>query len=133
MGSAFTVELPMELTTKERVVHQEAPQAKDCLKGVRVLLAEDNELNAEIAEIQLKELGMTVARAVDGKQAVECFANNPASTFDVILMDIMMPRMDGYEATKAIRNLDNRSDGRDIPIIALTANALAYGVQASAL
>ena len=131
VGSAFTVELPMELTTKERVVHQEAPQAKDCLNGIRVLLAEDNELNAEIAEIQLKELGMTVTRAVDGKQAVECFANNPANTFDVILMDIMMPRMDGYKATKAIRNLENRPDGAVIPIIAMTANAFAEDVQAS--
>ena len=131
VGSTFTVELPMELTTKERVVHQEAPQAKDCLCGIRVLLVEDNELNAEIAEIQLKELGMTITRAVDGKQAVECFANNPANTFDVILMDIMMPRMDGYEATKAIRNLENRPDGEVIPIIAMTANAFAEDVQAS--
>ena len=68
-------------------------------------------------------LGMTVARAVDGKQAVALFASNPANTFDVILMDIMMPRMDGYEAAKAIRSLENRPDGAVIPIITIAANA----------
>ena len=96
-----------------------------------MLLAEDNDLNAEIAEIQLEELGMTVTRAADGKQAVDFFADNPAGTFDVILMDIMMPQMNGYEATKAIRSLDDRPDGHTIPIIAMTANAFAEDVQAS--
>ena len=130
-GSAFTVEFPMELTDMENVVQQEIPQRKDSLCGIRVLLAEDNDLNAEIAEIQLEELGMTVTRAVDGKQAVDFFADNPAGTFDVILMDIMMPQMNGYEATKAIRSLDDRPDGHTIPIIAMTANAFAEDVQAS--
>ena len=130
-GSTFTVELPMELTTKENVVQQEAPQMKDSLNGIRVLLAEDNELNAEIAEVQLEELGMTVTHAMDGKQAVELFTDSPEGTFDVILMDIMMPEMNGYEATKAIRSLDDRPDGRTIPIIAMTANAFAEDVQAS--
>ena len=130
-GSTFTVELPMELTTKENVVQQEAPQMKDSLNGIRVLLAEDNELNAEIAEVQLEELGMKVTCAIDGKQAVEFFVDSPEGTFDVILMDIMMPEMNGYEATKAIRSLDDRPDGRTIPIIAMTANAFAEDVQAS--
>ena len=130
-GSAFTVELLMELTDMENFVKQEIPQRKDSLCGIRVLLAEDNDLNAEIAEIQLEELGMTVTRAVDGKQAVDFFADNPAGTFDVILMDIMMPQMNGYEATKAIRSLDDRPDGHTIPIIAMTANAFAEDVQAS--
>ena len=130
-GSTFTVELPMELTTKENVVQQEVPQTKDSLNGIRVLLAEDNELNAEIAEVQLEELGMKVTRAIDGKQAVEFFVDSPEGTFDVILMDIMMPEMNGYEATKAIRSLDDRPDGRTIPIIAMTANAFAEDVQAS--
>ena len=130
-GSTFTVELPMELTTKENVVQQEVPQTKDSLNGIRVLLAEDNELNAEIAEVQLEELGMKVTRAIDGKQAVEFFVNSPEGTYDVILMDIMMPEMNGYEATKAIRSLDDRPDGRTIPIIAMTANAFAEDVQAS--
>ena len=130
-GSAFTVELPMELTDMENVVQQEIPQRKDSLCGIRVLLAEDNDLNAEIAEIQLEELGMTVTRAADGKQAVGLFADNPAGTFDVILMDIMMPQMNGYEATKAIRRIQNRPDALAIPIIAMTANAFAEDVQAS--
>lgn len=130
-GSLFTVELPLELTNGEVVQRQDAPAMQSNLTGVRVLMAEDNDLNAEIAEIQLKELGMTVTRAADGKQAVSLFADSPAGTFDVILMDIMMPQMNGYEATKAIRSLDDRPDGRTIPIIAMTANAFAEDVQAS--
>ncbi|MGN1089093.1 MAG: ATP-binding protein, partial [Huintestinicola sp.] len=130
-GSTFTVEIPMELTAGENVVHQEASGVQDSLKGIRVLLAEDNDLNAEIAEIQLEELGMTVTHAADGEQAVKLFADNPSGTFDVIIMDIMMPKMNGYEATRAIRNLENRPDGAVIPIIAMTANAFAEDVQAS--
>ena len=130
-GSAFTVELPMELIDMENFVQQEIPQRKDSLCGIRVLLAEDNDLNAEIAEIQLEELGMTVTRAADGKQAVGLFVDSPAGTFDVILMDIMMPQMNGYEATKAIRRIQNRPDALAIPIIAMTANAFAEDVQAS--
>ena len=122
-GSTFTVEIPMELTGMEDVDSQEVPYRKESLKGIRVLLAEDNDLNAEIAEIQLEEFGMIVTRAVDGKQTVELFTGSPAGTFDVILMDIMMPQMNGYEATRAVRNLDDRPDGRMIPIIAMTANA----------
>ena len=72
-----------------------------------------------------------VTRAADGKQALTLFAENPPDTFDVILMDIMMPEMNGYEATRAIRNLKARPDGRTIPIIAMTANAFAEDIQAS--
>ena len=131
IGSTFAVELPMELTDVETVSQQELPQMKENLHGIRVLLAEDNDLNAEIAEIQLEEFGMKVTRAIDGKQVVEFFADSPAGTFDIILMDIMMPQMNGYEATKAIRNLGDRPDSRTIPIIAMTANAFAEDVQAS--
>lgn len=94
-------------------------------------MAEDNDLNAEIAEIQLEEVGMQVTRAVDGRKAVEVFAGRSASTFDLILMDIMMPRMNGYEAANAIRNMKGRPDGRTIPIIAMTANAFAEDVRRS--
>ena len=130
-GSTFTVELPMELINTETSVRQELPDLKESLRGIRVLMAEDNDLNAEIAEIQLEEFGMKVTRAIDGKQVVELFTDSPSGTFDVILMDIMMPKMNGYEAARAIRNLSNRPDCRSIPIIAMTANAFAEDVQAS--
>ena len=84
---------------------------------MNVLLAEDNELNAEVAAVQLEEFGMNVERAVDGKNAVEIFRNHPKGTFDVILMDVMMPEMNGYEATKAIRAMNDRPDGKNIPTI----------------
>ena len=131
VGSVFTVELPMELTDESRVKKQDAPISRESLKGVKVLMAEDNDLNAEIATVQLEELGITVTRAADGKQALTLFADNPPDTFDVILMDIMMPEMNGYEATEAIRSLKDRPDGRTIPIIAMTANAFAEDIQAS--
>ena len=131
VGSVFTVELPMELTDESRVKKQDAPIARESLNGVKVLMAEDNDLNAEIATVQLEELGMTVTRAADGKQAVRLFAENPPDSFDIILMDIMMPEMNGYEATEAIRALKDRPDGRTIPIIAMTANAFAEDIQAS--
>ena len=131
VGSVFTVELPMELTDESRVKKQDVPISRESLKGVKVLMAEDNDLNAEIATVQLEELGITVTRAADGKQALTLFAENPPDTFDVILMDIMMPEMNGYEATRAIRDLKARPDGRTIPIIAMTANAFAEDIQAS--
>ena len=131
VGSTFTVELPMVLTDESRVQKQDAPIAKTELKGMKVLLAEDNDLNAEIATVQLEELGMTVTRAPDGAAAVTLFAQNPPDTFDVILMDIMMPKMNGYEATRAIRSMPARPDAKTIPIIAMTANAFAEDIQES--
>lgn len=131
VGSTFTVELPMEIADSCEVKITDYAVGKADLHGLKVLLAEDNDLNAEIAIVQLEELGMQITRAVDGKEAVRCFAENPQGTFDIILMDIMMPQMNGYEATKAIRSLDDRPDGRTIPIIAMTANAFAEDVQAS--
>ena len=94
-------------------------------------MAEDNDLNAEIAMVQLEELGIKITRAADGEEAVRLFAENPQGTFDLILMDVMMPKMNGYEATKAIRGLQHRPDAVTIPIIAMTANAFAEDVQAS--
>ena len=130
-GSTFIVELPLQITDGSGIGRQDYSADSRDLAGVRVLLAEDNDLNAEIATIQLEELGLQVTRAADGRQAVSAVAGNPPGTFDVILMDIMMPEMDGYEATAAIRGLDNRPDALQIPIIAMTANAFAEDVQAS--
>ena len=131
VGSTFTVELPMEITDASIVKRTDYIVDKIDLTGLKVLLAEDNELNAEIAIVQLEELGMQITRACDGDEVVNLFADNPPDTFDIILMDVMMPNKNGYEATKAIRELPNRPDGEAIPIIAMTANAFAEDVQAS--
>ena len=131
VGSTFTVELPMEIADSCEGKKTDFAVGKVDLHGLKVLLAEDNDLNAEIAIVQLEELGMHITRAVDGEEAVRCFAENPQGTFDIILMDVMMPKMNGYEATKAIRSIQNRPDAAEIPIIAMTANAFAEDVQAS--
>ena len=130
-GSTFVVEIPMELTEESRVQKKSASFGSGSLMGVKVLMAEDNDLNAEIATVQLEELGIRVTRAANGRCAVRTFAENPPGTFDIILMDIMMPEMNGYEATAAIRNLPDHGDARRIPIIAMTANAFAEDVQSS--
>ena len=130
-GSVFTVELPLELTEDSRPQKQNHSAADKDLTGVNILLAEDNDLNAEIAMVQLDELGIRTTRAVDGRDALRIFTENPPGTFDMIFMDIMMPEMNGYEATGAIRSMEDRPDGQEIPIIAMTANAFAEDVQAS--
>ena len=128
-GTTFTVELPLALAEPIK----KAPEhvAPKNLSDLHVLLAEDNDLNAEIAAVLLEDKSMQVTRAVDGQATLETFRDNPAGTFDVILMDIMMPRLNGYEAAKAIRSLPGRPDGHTIPIIAMTANAFAEDVQAA--
>ena len=131
IGSTFTVELPMEITDACEVKKRDYSVGNIDLTGLKVLLAEDNDLNAEISIVQLEELGIRITRAADGDEAVRLFAENPQGTFDLILMDVMMPKMNGYEATKAIRSLQNRPDADTIPIIAMTANAFAEDVQAS--
>ena len=131
VGSTFTVELPMEITDACEVKKKDYSVGKMDLTGLKILLAEDNDLNAEIAMVQLEELGIQITRASDGEEAVRIFAENPQGTFNLILMDVMMPKMNGYEATKAIRSLPNRPDAAAIPIIAMTANAFAEDVQAS--
>ena len=98
------------------------------LQGRRLLLVEDNDLNAEIAATILEGDGAYVSIAGDGAQAVEAFAANPAETFDAILMDVAMPKMDGLAATRAIRALD-RPDAASIPIIAMTGNAFQEDVR----
>ena len=130
-GSTFIVELPLELTDESKVQKQDTSVASVSMKGIKVLMAEDNDLNAEIAMVQLEEMGMTVTRVADGREAVELFRDSNVGTFDIILMDIMMPKMNGYEATCAIRELQDHPEADTIPIIAMTANAFAEDIQAS--
>ena len=130
-GTTFTVEIPLELTEQGIRQKQEEPVHHD-LTGVNVLMAEDNDLNAELTTVMLKDAGMAVTRASDGKEAVELFKNHPQGTYDIILMDIMMPNMDGHQAAKAIRAMGTeRPDAATIPIIAVSANAFAEDIKAS--
>ena len=131
VGSTFTVEIPLRIAEQVLTEKEEKLRKDMNLHGLHVLLAEDNDLNAEIAVSLLEEQGMIVTRAADGKSALLQFCNTAPGTFDLILMDIMMPEMNGYETTKAIRNLSDRPDGKEIPIIAMTANAFAEDVQAA--
>ncbi len=122
VGSTFVVTIPFQIAPKpeETAAQEEQPPAD--LHGLHLLLAEDNELNAEIAQTLLTDAGARVTLARDGKQALCTFESSPEGTFDAILMDVMMPVMDGLAATRAIRALD-RPDAAAIPIIAMTANA----------
>lgn len=131
VGSTFTVEIPLLIAEHVQTEEKEKLRKDMDLHGLHVLLAEDNDLNAEIAIALLEEQGMIVTRTADGKSALAQFCNTAPGTFDLILMDIMMPEMNGYETTKAIRNLSDRPDGKEIPIIAMTANVFAEDVQAA--
>ena len=125
IGTKFTVDLSFDMASKEEVYGSRnaiKTSAIHTIKGKRILIAEDNELNAEIAKTVLEDVGALVTRVEDGQQAVELFKEKPAGTFDAILMDLMMPVIDGYTATREIRSLE-RSDSKTIPIIAMTANA----------
>ena len=125
IGTKFTVDLSFDIASKEEVYGSQdtiEASAIHTIKGKRILLVEDNELNAEIAKTVLEDVGALITRAENGQQALELFKEKPAGTFDVILMDLMMPVMDGYTATRKIRELE-RSDAKTVPIIAMTANA----------
>ena len=131
VGTTFTVELPLQIADVVPEKKQETDCTKRDLQGIRVLMAEDNDLNAEIAITLLEEKGMKVTRAIDGQDVVDQFRAAPAGSFDLILMDIMMPKQNGYEATQAIRSMSDRPDGRTIPIVAMTANAFAEDIAAA--
>ena len=121
-GTTFTITLPFLIDKAAGRAEKTTEEAEASIRGVRILLVEDNELNMEISEFIIAEKGAVVTKAWNGKEAVETFANAPEGAFDVILMDVMMPVMDGCEATKEIRALP-RKDAKAIPIIAMTANA----------
>ena len=128
VGSTFVITLPFEVMENTGPVLQPKEGNEATIHGLRLLLAEDNELNAEIAQMLLEDEGAIVTIVADGRQAVEEFQNNPPGTFDAILMDVMMPVMDGLTATREIRALP-RPDAKTIPIIAMTANAFAEDSQ----
>ena len=127
-GSRFivTLEHPIADEALYKPQEQEAKSAQgaELLKGKRILLAEDNDLNAEIALFILQNMGLEVERVENGAQCVSRLEQQPAGTYDLIFMDVQMPKMDGYEATQAIRALDDKEKAA-IPIVAMTANAFA--------
>ncbi|HBZ63319.1 MAG TPA: hypothetical protein DEO89_01620 [Lachnospiraceae bacterium] len=121
VGSTFVVSIPFEIA--EDIGKAEKQQECD-ISGMRILLVEDNALNMEIAQVLLCDAGADVDAVYNGKEALEKFSNSEKGHYQAILMDVMMPVMDGYEATRQIRRLE-REDAREIPIIAMTANAFA--------
>ena len=125
-GTTFTICLPFEKCKRSEIPQAVRADAgdDDALQGLRVLLVEDNDLNAEIAQFTLSRAGAVVTHAKDGESAVEAFAASAPHEYDVVLMDIMMPGIDGLEATRQIRALD-REDAATTPIIAVSANAFA--------
>ncbi len=124
-GTTFDVIIPFEINKRvEKEENKETGEGSDCIRGLKLLLVEDNDLNMEIAKFLLEEEGVAVVEARNGKEAVETFASSVPFDFDVILMDIMMPVMNGYEATATIREM-TRPDAAKVPIIAMTANAFA--------
>ena len=121
-GTTFVIRIPFRIDTDRKDRTETEEKTETSIQGLHVLLAEDNELNMEIAEFVLQNEGTVVTKAWNGQEAVDIFRKSSPGEFDVILMDIMMPVMNGYEAAKMIRSLD-REDAKVIPIIAMTANA----------
>lgn len=130
VGSHFTIRIPFEIAEKQYEISQIDTSEHVSITGVKVLLAEDNALNREIAKTLLEDNGAVVYEAVDGKDVVTQFMQHEEYFFDIILMDIMMPVMNGYEACKALRNLD-RKDAKDIPVVACSANAFEEDIAKS--
>ena len=121
-GTTFVIRIPFQIDADMKVRTEAEEKTETSIQGLHVLLTEDNELNMEIAEFVLQNEGAVVTKAWNGQKAVDIFRKSRPGEFDAILMDIMMPVMNGYEAAKMIRSLD-REDAKVIPIIAMTANA----------
>ena len=121
-GTTFVVRIPFRIDTDRDSKVEAGEKTEASIRGLHILLAEDNELNMEIAEFMLQNEGADVTKAWNGREAVEIFEKSRPDEFDIILMDIMMPVMNGYEASKMIHSMD-REDAKTIPIIAMTANA----------
>ena len=122
VGTTFVITIPFKINEDVAGDEEKQDEVTASIRGLNILLVEDNELNMEIAEFVIQSEGASVVKAWNGQEAVEAFEKSAPGEFDVILMDVMMPVMNGYEATKTIRTMD-RSDAKKIPIIAMTANA----------
>ena len=121
-GTTFVIRIPFKIDQDADQREEQEAISEKSIKDLKILLVEDNELNMEIAEFVIQNEGASVTKAWNGQEAVEIFQKSRSDEFDVILMDIMMPVMNGYEAAKMIRTLD-RDDAKTVPIIAMTANA----------
>ena len=124
-GTRFTIELELPIASEQQIHEKKENQIEELAKnlnGCRILLAEDNDLNAEIAVTVLEETGIVIERVEDGIQCVNRIEQMSPGTYDLILMDIQMPNMDGYQAAQCIRHLNDKKKA-EIPIIAMTANA----------
>ena len=121
-GTTFVIRVPFRIDTDRDSKAETGEKTEASIRGLHILLAEDSELNMEIAEFLLQNEGAEVTKAWNGQEVVELFRKSAPGEFNVILMDVMMPVMNGYEATKMIRSLC-REDAKRIPIIAMTANA----------
>ncbi len=128
VGTTFFVSVTLPVVSLSEGEEADDGEKAD-FTGMRALLAEDNEINREIATAILEAKGFAVDPVTDGKEAVAKFRESGAGTYDVVLMDIRMPFMDGFAATEAIRASENRPDARTIPIVAMTANAFEEDVQ----
>lgn len=126
VGSTFTVTIPCRIASEDEIQAKREvnPSDQKCLRGTRILLTEDNDLNAEIATELLQEEGCTVDRAKDGVECVDMLEKSANGTYQLILMDVQMPVMNGYDATKKIRRMDDPQKA-NIPIVAMTANAFS--------
>jgi len=132
VGTQFTITLPLKIDEKKNPVPEveEEDDEPDNISGMRVLVAEDNELNCEIIQYMLKDAGASVVTAENGQIAADLFAVSEPGSFDCVLMDLMMPVMDGITATRVIRSMD-RPDAQTIPVIALSANSFAEDAKTS--
>ena len=128
-GTVFNIVIPFDIDKDSKVERIESYKQDNLMRGMNVLLVEDNDINIEIAEFILVNLGAKVTKASNGKEAVEIYKKSKTGWFDIIFMDVMMPVMGGLEATKKIRNL-RRADSGSVIIIAMSANAF-HDVQAS--
>ena len=122
VGTTFVIRVPFKINLNADKREEQTDVSEKSIKGLHILLTEDNEVNMEIAEFVLQNEGAVVTKAWNGQEAVEIYKKSRVGEFDLILMDIMMPVMDGYDATRTIRSMD-RNDASTIPIVAMTANA----------